>query len=312
MITVRNVNEALSVVLVFFGQRDAYREIAPRGVPTLELNQMPYVTRYMRPMECVLYSPDRNANPYFHFFEALWVIAGREDVRFMSHLLPRFKDYSDDGKVFHGAYGMRILESDQLFEAIEQLRRDKDTRRAVVSIWQPDKDSGYMGKDMPCNCMWGAYGSNAVQFSFLLNWVAHLVEVEAGTYTQVSNSMHVYPENEPTKTLLRSPISYFDPYKDGIVASKPWVEGLDTIEDWNEDLDAFFDNFDRDKLGTSMDYETSWWANVVYPMWMSFHRYKDNDLAGARAHANLVQSTDWCLGVSQWLERVELKREMKK
>lgn len=334
MITVRNVNEALSVALVFFGQEYSFRRVAPRGISTLELNQMPFVTHYKRPLECVLFNPTRNANPFFHFFEALWVIAGRDDVRFMTHLLPRFKDYSDDGKTFHGAYGIRIFENDQMFEVIKQLRNDKDTRRAVVSIWQPDKDSGYAGKDMPCNCLldfkirndklhmivsnrsndaiWGAYGSNAVQFGFLHNWVAYHAGVSAGTYTQVSNSMHVYPDNEPTKTLLSSPISYWDPYKDEVVAADRWIDGLDTIEDWDEDLEAFFWNFDEDKLGDSLDFHTTWWTKTAYPMWMSFHKYKDNDLAEALSYADMIRSSDWRLGVTQWLERVALKRETKK
>jgi hypothetical protein len=330
MITVRNVNEALSVILTFFSHESYYRNVAPRGLRTLELKQMPFVTRYTNPQECVLYDATRNANPFFHFFEALWVLAGRDDVKFMTHLLPRFKDYSDDGMTFHGAYGARLLEHDQIFEAIKQLKKDKHTRRAVVSIWQPGKDSGYTGKDMPCNCMldfkirddqldmivsnrsndaiWGAYGSNAVQFAFLHQWVSYHAGVSAGSYIQVSNSMHVYPDNEPTKTLLRSPISYFDPYKDCIVAPMRWIDGLDTIEDWDEDLARFFLNFDTDRLGTSMEYETSWWANTAYPMWMAFHRYRDNAMEDAASYADMIHSTDWRLVVSQWFDRIVARR----
>jgi len=334
MITVRNVNEALSVILTFFGHSNYYREIAPRGIPTLELTQMPFVTRYTNPTECVLFNTTRSANPFFHFFEALWVIAGREDVRFMTHLLPRFKDYSDDGETFHGAYGMRLQESNQLDEAIKQLKEDKDTRRAVVMIWQPDKDAGYIGRDMPCNCMldfkirnnklhlivsnrsndaiWGAYGSNAVQFAFLLQWVAHRVDVPVGEYVQVSNSMHVYPENEPTRTLLKHPVSYFDPYRDGIVKPLRWISGFEIIEDWDDDLATFFHNFDNDKLSDRMDYKTTWWANVAWPMWMAFHRYRDNDIVEAANYADSISSIDWHLATTQWLDRIVAKREMKK
>jgi hypothetical protein len=334
MITVRNVNEALSVILTFFSHESYYRRIAPRGAPTLELTQMPFVTRYTNPMECVLFDATRNANPFFHFFEALWVLAQRNDVRFMTHLLPRFKEYSDDGKIFHGAYGARLAYCEQMNDAIQELRADKHTRRAVVALWQPEFDAGYTGKDMPCNCLldfkirndrlnlivsnrsndaiWGAYGSNAVQFSFLLRWTAYYAGVDIGEYTQVSNSMHVYPEIEPTKTLLDRPIGYFDPYKDGIVESARWLEGFDTIEDWDEDLDTFFKNFDDDRLGSSLEYKTGWWANTAYPMWMAFHRYKDNDLAEANRYADQIGSTDWRLGVSQWLARIVSKREMKK
>jgi len=38
------------------------------------------VTRYLRPMERVLFCAVRDANPFFHLFEALWILAGRDDV----------------------------------------------------------------------------------------------------------------------------------------------------------------------------------------------------------------------------------------
>ena len=69
MITIRNVNEALPVLLNFFRHADQVREISPRGSRTYELRLMPFVTHYRRPLECVLFNPLRNANPFFHFFE---------------------------------------------------------------------------------------------------------------------------------------------------------------------------------------------------------------------------------------------------
>ena len=75
-----------------------------RAGPTIEAPSA-VATVYQRPVERVLFHPARDANPFLHFFEALWMLAGRVDLKFMEHLQPRFKDYSDNGVVLQGAYG---------------------------------------------------------------------------------------------------------------------------------------------------------------------------------------------------------------
>jgi len=332
---VRNVNEALyRLLLLYQHPKDkVYRELHARGTCTWELREMPFITQYMMPDECVLFSPTRNANPFFHFFEALHLLAGRDDLKFMTHLLARYSDFSDDGERLHGAYGVRIRECDQLMEAIFEMKRDPDSRRAVVAIWQPEHDAGYRGKDMPCNCLvdfklregalhmvvhdrsndavWGAYGSNVVQFSFLQQYVAMHLDCKIGTYSQVSDSMHVYPDNEPTKTLLRdADILKTDAYENGWVKPQPFLsDPFMTAEDWDADLSLFFALFDEDKIGSSDLYHTDWWINTAYPMWMAFTHYKAGDLGQALSSAEMIRSTDWHMAALQWLRRIELKRD---
>jgi hypothetical protein len=59
------------------------RTTAPRrkAVATKVLvSQTPVVTCYSAPTQRVLFSPMRDANPFFHLMEALWMLAGRDDV----------------------------------------------------------------------------------------------------------------------------------------------------------------------------------------------------------------------------------------
>jgi len=331
---VRNVNEALyRLLLIYQHPTDkAYRELNARDTHTWELREMPFITEYTLPDECVLFSPTRNANPFFHFFEALHLLAGRDDLKFMSHLLARYSNYSDDGERLHGAYGLRLNAYDQLMQAIYEIKRDRDSRRAVVAIWQPEHDAGYRGKDMPCNCMvdfklrddmlnmivhnrsndaiWGAYGSNAVQFSFLQQYVAMHLGCKLGTYTQVSDSMHVYPDNEPTKTLLRdTDILKTDAYETGRAKPQPFLsDAFLEAEDWDADLSLFFTLFDEDKIGSSVLYHTDWWQHTAHPMWMAFSNFKMGELGHAISSAEMIRSTDWRMAAVQWLHRVERKR----
>jgi len=70
----------------------------------------PVITTYTHSRERVLFYPERDANPYFHLMESLWMLAGRNDVEWISQFNHRIEEYSDDGDVFHGAYGFRWRE----------------------------------------------------------------------------------------------------------------------------------------------------------------------------------------------------------
>lgn len=114
----------------------------------------PVVTTYENPKDKVLFNPDRDANPYFHLFESMWMLYGGEDVKFVSFFNKRMSEYSDDGILIRGsAYGKRWRSwfgYDQLKNAIETLRKNRDSRRVVISQWDPATDPIVDSKDIPC------------------------------------------------------------------------------------------------------------------------------------------------------------------
>lgn len=133
----------------------------------------PVTTCYERPVERVLFDPVRDANPFFHLMEGLWMLAGRQDVAWISHFAKRMMSYSDDGTTFHAAYGFRWRQhfdldgggeddfADQIKKVIAILKADPDSRRAVIGMWDPRCDlwspaeiarnQGKVPKDLPCN-----------------------------------------------------------------------------------------------------------------------------------------------------------------
>lgn len=230
-ISVDNVNEALPLALSML--RDSGIAHTSRGLETLEMNG-PVTTIYRTPQRRVLFDYIRDANPFFHLMESMWILAGSDTVNLPAYFLPSITKFSDNGKTFHGAYGCRLrhyrgidldsggpgtytTEIDQLRDVVELLRTKPDTRQAVLSIWDPALDLGSDTKDVPCNDMimlsirdgrlnmtvcnrsndviLGAYGANVVQFSVLQEWLAAAIGVNVGFYVQQSNSFHVYTEN---------------------------------------------------------------------------------------------------------------------
>jgi len=222
---VRDVNEALPRALAYL--RDCGTLESTRNGPAL-VAPSPVATTYREPRRRVLFDAERDANPFFHLFEALWILAGRRDVRTLAWYNSRMINYSDDGDSFHGAYGYRLrhLHGDQITKACNILIKNPYSRQAVLQLWDTDRDLGATKLDIPCNDMvmlrvrhddgsfhssrmllditvccrsndavWGAYGANAVQFSFLQEYMAECIGVGVGRYTQMSHNLHVYTDN---------------------------------------------------------------------------------------------------------------------
>lgn len=141
-------------------------EMPSRNGKTLEFNQ-PVSSCYLRPTERVLFCPQRDANPFFHFFESLWMLAGRNDLEFPSRFSKNITQFSDDGETLNGsAYGKRwkdyftlhnqesgLAEGDQLSLIVGMLQRNELDRRVVLTMWSPEWDLNSSSKDVPCNLM---------------------------------------------------------------------------------------------------------------------------------------------------------------
>jgi hypothetical protein len=260
-INIRNVNGAFQrgAELLHIFARQSFA-IAARGTKVLEW-PAPVITTYDRPTERVLFSAVRDANPFFHLFEALWMLAGRNDVRFPATIVKHMASFSDNGWLMQGAYGWRWRTAfgiDQIQAVVEVIKRDKNTRRGVIAMWDTRHDlrtfgaqdpdgvvrqvGGIDSKDIPCNSIlyfklrdgalrmticcrsndmvWGAYGANAVHFSMLQEYIAGKLGVEVGQMIQISDSFHVYTEGGSSKVWARvsGELDHGDPVSDDLYA----------------------------------------------------------------------------------------------
>src|SRR5580698_2494000 len=98
----------------------------------------PVLTTYTHPTERVLFSPLRDQNCFFTFFESLWMLAGRNDLAWPLYFNSKFGQFSDDSKTLWGAYGMRWREwfgYDQLPLVMKELKKNPNSRRVVLAMW---------------------------------------------------------------------------------------------------------------------------------------------------------------------------------
>src|SRR4030042_825585 len=150
VITVRNVQEALPTALVLLSAYGVQRD--SRNGP-VKLVTEPVATVYTNPTERVLFWGERDANPFFHLYESLWMLAGRNDIEPLTRYVKRIADYSDDGVTLNDAYGHRWRKyflRDQLSIIVRRLREDPNDRRSILQMWDAYHDLDYSSKALPC------------------------------------------------------------------------------------------------------------------------------------------------------------------
>lgn len=281
----------------------------------------PVTWGYTHPEECVLTNVNRDANPFFHMYEALWMLAGRHDVEAVARFCSRMRDFSDDGDTINDAYGYRWrnwFEFDQLNELVRLLSKEPNTRRAVLTMWDPASDikGSLMGmKAVPCNTqcyfsrkddllnlticnrsndlLWGAFGANAVHFSFLLQYMAMQCGLDVGTMIHFSNDLHLYNEHyNPDKWLDGF---QGDPYqKHGWTAQPLAVDVEDAI--WFDEELMYIDD-------PCYDYDNSWMVGVYEHAMNAWACHKERKYDAALDCADRITSPDWRAACTQWLAK---------
>lgn len=100
----RNLTDALIDVLADI--HDNGQVVVARGQEQREV--LSTLVQLTRPVERVVTVPGRANNVFAQIAETLWVLAGRNDLAFLSRYLPRAADFSDDGSTWRAAYGPRV------------------------------------------------------------------------------------------------------------------------------------------------------------------------------------------------------------
>jgi len=317
-----NVNDAYNQALWAMKVRGVS---APSRNGTVRSLESPVATVYQRPLERMLFDPRRDANPFFHVMESMWMLAGRNDVDTVSRYAANMATFSDDGETLNGAYGHRWRSHfgvDQVSWAIKHLRDDPNSRRATIIMWDPKQDGALAdagGKDVPCNTtiffrvlngslfmtvccrsndiIWGCYGANAVHMSFLHEYVANALRIPVGTYTQISNNWHVYERHY--NLIEGAATEVVDPYA--------W--GLEHVPllGWNEGYEELSDQLDKLLDGRLPAYPMSYLGNVLIPLMAAWTAHKAGapvSACGAAARIKDEAVREACLG---WLQRRYVK-----
>lgn len=161
----------------------------------------------------------RRVNPVFHYAEALWYLAGRNDLDMIGYYAPRMRHSSRDGETIGGsAYGSRIFNPpghDTLSpfdRVIDLLRKERDSKRGLIPIFTTDELAVDGNPDMSCvvalhllaregllhmvchmranDCDRGLL-SDVFSFTMIQEFAAVRLGLQLGTYTHYIGSAHI-------------------------------------------------------------------------------------------------------------------------
>ena len=329
VINARNVHDALPRALRLLDQEGIQRD--SRNGPVIVIPE-PVTVVYERPCERVLFWPQRDANPFFHLAEALWMLAGRNDVEVPARYAKHIASFSDDGETLHGAYGHRWryhFGIDQLSYIAAQLKKDPNNRRCVLSMWDARTDLVRPdGKDLPCNTIatlqrnvdgaldltmfqrsgdviWGVMGANAVHMSLMQEYVALMIGCPVGFYHQVVSNFHAYVEVFNKLDSIRPDYANYDnPYADGLVSSTPLFHGSILAADKRIDqllYDADHGLYRKPTLDEPF-FNNAWALLAAHQAW----RVETGDnryLVPLDILSQWPQHNDWIAAATQWIQR---------
>jgi thymidylate synthase len=153
--------------------------------------------------------------------ELTWYLSGNYKTEWISKYSSFWKSISDDGITANSAYGARLFQPhDSIAESrftqwdyvVEELRRDPDSRRAIMHLRVP-ADSIDATLDVPCTLALQFFIRNnklhqvatmrssdiifgiaydVPAFTIFQEILAGELGVDVGSYTHVSNSLHIY------------------------------------------------------------------------------------------------------------------------
>lgn len=189
------------------GHRDV-RRVAPRGQETHELLNV--TLRITDPGEVHVLRTLRKPNLKIAATEAMHLVGGLSSLEQLDLASgSRFSQFANGGRLL-GAYGPRAHRQLLAVEAL--LKRDPDSRQAVVSLWTGGEHD-VTSRDVPCtttlqffirggslqlrvtmrsNDAWLGLPYDLMMFSCLQRTMACALGVEPGEYAHSVGSMHLY------------------------------------------------------------------------------------------------------------------------
>ena len=307
----RNVAEAYYELIWAMKVNGVERE--SRNGPVITIAE-PIGVTLTHPEERVIFDSVRDANPFFHLMEAIWMLSGEQDVRWLLQFNKRMVEYAEPDGILRGAYGFRWryhFNYDQLLWAVGELKRNPESRRVVLSMW----DSGFdtvgapqRAKDLPCNThiylrieydklgftvcnrsndmIWGMLGANAVHMTILQEVLASAIGVGVGPYTVMTNNLHIY-RSMPRFEEIMDTVRPVNPYRNEDLVYPIKVEA--GIMDFLAQCQAFVNGYEG-------FVSNKWLMEVVLPVHEAwFNRTEDK--------IGEIKAPDWRVACFEWIAR---------
>lgn len=186
------------------------------------------VTVIEDPTRCILKSKIRNLPMRYMIGELLWYLSGNPSLKAIQLYTNAWDRMSDDGETVNSNYGHRIQHAlcevsgdtfDQLKMVEQLLKKDPNSRQAVIHIKQARNLMSYPTNDVNCtvclqffirneklymttymrsNDLWMGFPNDIFQFTAMQIYLAMKLGYQLGSYTHIAGSLHLYDRDYQT------------------------------------------------------------------------------------------------------------------
>ncbi len=166
----------------------------------------------MSPLDNKITLKYRNWNENYAEYEWQWYLTGNPSGKEISKKAKIWKNHMDKNGNIRSNYGWQWLRKSQLNIVIDKLHADKNTRQAVISIYDGKEIDTYQ-YDTPCtlslhfqivnnklcmtvnmrsNDLWFGFCNDQYCFSKLQELVANKLSIKVGWYYHFASNLHLY------------------------------------------------------------------------------------------------------------------------
>tara|TARA_R110000787_G_scaffold271137_1_gene378264 strand:- start:364 stop:1020 length:657 start_codon:yes stop_codon:yes gene_type:complete len=168
-------------------------------------------------------NPDRKFNLEYAEAEWQWYLSGDPSIDKLGEINgsipPIWETMADSDRKVRSNYGWQWERNHQLDKVVAMLKSNKDTRQAVISIYDGKEISTY-AKDTPCtyavqftiledklemsvlmrsNDLWFGFCNDQYCFASLQELVAERLSIDLGSYYHFAHNLHLYNNKLKTK-----------------------------------------------------------------------------------------------------------------
>jgi thymidylate synthase len=190
-----------------------YKEIKQNGNKKENTTYLKNIGFYIEnPLDNEINSDFRKWNKNYADYEWNWYLSANPNAEEISKKAPIWKKHMDENGNVMSNYGWQWVRKSQLDRVIDKLAANKNTRQAVITIYDGKEIELYQ-YDTPCtldisftiennklcmtvlmrsNDLWFGFCNDQYCFSMLQKYVAEILEIEIGWYYHFAIDLHLY------------------------------------------------------------------------------------------------------------------------
>lgn len=164
------------------------------------------------PLDRIITTEFRNFNKEYAEFEWQWYLSGNQNATEIAKKAKIWYNCMDENGNVNSNYGYQWNKGNQLDYVVEELIKNRNSRRASISIYDAKNRSNF-ANDTPCtyainfriledklnmsvmmrsNDLWYGFGNDQYCFSKLQELIAYRLNIKVGMYFHFVNDIHLY------------------------------------------------------------------------------------------------------------------------